>query len=225
MGILTDIEKITILIADDHSLVREGIRKILELEPDLQVVGEAATGQEAIEMTRRYQPQVIIMDINMPGLNGIEATKVIRQEWPQIAILALTIHDDEEYIIELLRSGVSGYVLKDISAEELVQAVYQVARGARVIHPGVAQKVIGCIQKQKPFTPAPVSIPLTAREREILIHVSLGKSNREIARELFISEKTVKNHLTHIFHKIGVSDRTQAALYALKHGLNDAKLE
>ncbi|MGI9859786.1 response regulator transcription factor [Moorella naiadis] len=222
---MPDEGKITVLIADDHPLVREGIRKILELEAGLQVVGEAATGQEAITLTRRCHPQVIIMDINMPGLNGIEATKVIKREWPQIAILALTIHDDEEYIIELLRSGVSGYVLKDIGAAELVQAVYQVARGVQVIHPGVAQKVIGCIQKQETFTPAPVSIPLTEREQEILIQVSRGKSNREIARELFISEKTVKNHLTHIFHKIGVADRTQAALYALKHGLTNGKLE
>jgi len=217
--------KITIVIADDHPLIREGIRKILELEPGFQVVAEAENGQEAITMSRQYLPDVILMDINLPVLNGIEATKIIRRELPQINVLALTIHDDEEYIIELLRSGVSGYVLKDIRAEELVKAIYQVAQGYQVIHPGVAKKVIGYIQKKDLTVSASQSaISLTEREREILIHVSLGKSNRQIARDLYISEKTVKNHLTNIFRKIGVSDRTQAALYALKHGLTGVNL-
>lgn len=217
--------KISIVIADDHPLVREGIRKILELEPGIQVVAEAGNGQEAIAMARRHRPDVILIDINMPGLNGIEATKVIRRELPQTGILALTIHDDEEYIIELLKCGVSGYVLKDIGAEELVKAIFQVARGYQVIHPGIAPKVIDYIQKKDlPANSSTEGLPLTPREREILVHVSLGKSNREIARDLYISEKTVKNHLTNIFHKIGVSDRTQAALYALKHGLSGGNL-
>ena len=214
------VNKITIIIADDHPLIREGIRKILELEPGFQVVAEAENGQDAITMCRRYLPAVILMDINLPVLNGIEATKTIREELPQTKILALTIHDDEEYIIELLRAGVSGYILKDIRAEELVKAIYQVAQGYQVIHPGVAQKVIGYIQKKdSAITSSQNAVSLTEREREILIHVSLGKSNREIARDLYISDKTVKNHLTNIFRKIGVGDRTQAALYALKHGL------
>lgn len=212
--------KISIVIADDHPLIREGIRKILELEPGFEVVAEVENGQEAIEASRQYLPAVILMDINLPVLNGIEATKIIRRELPQTNVLALTIHDDEEYIIELLRSGVSGYVLKDIRAEELVKAIYQVARGYQVIHPEVAQKVVDYIRKKEVAVAAPeTNIVLTDREREILIHVSLGKSNREIARDLYISEKTVKNHLTNIFRKIGVSDRTQAVLYALKHGL------
>ncbi|WP_258361055.1 response regulator [Moorella sulfitireducens] len=217
--------KITLMIADDHPLVREGIRKILELEPGIQVVAEAGNGQEAIAMARLHRPDVILIDINMPGLNGIEATRVIRRELPQTGILALTIHDDEEYIIELLKSGVSGYVLKDIGADELVKAIFQVARGYQVIHPGIAPKIVEYIQKRDLPTNLPVDmLPLTPREREILAQVSRGKSNREIARELYISEKTVKNHLTNIFHKIGVSDRTQAALYALKRGLSDGNL-
>ena len=218
-------DKITIVIADDHPLIREGIRKILELESGFQVIAEVQNGQEAVEVARQYVPDVVLMDINLPVLNGIEATKIIRRELPQTNVLALTIHDDEEYIIELLRSGVSGYVLKDIRAEELVQAIYQVAQGYQVIHPGVAQKVVDYIQKKEVATgPPKTNIVLTEREREILIHVSLGKSNREIARDLYISEKTVKNHLTNIFRKIGVSDRTRAVLYALKHGLGGVNL-
>lgn len=217
--------KIAVVIADDHPLVREGIRKILELDPNIHIVAEAGDGREAVALARRYRPDVILIDINMPGLNGIEVTKIIRRELPQIGILALTIHDDEEYIIELLKCGVTGYVLKDIGADELIKAVLQVARGYQVIHPGIAPKVRNYLQKKEAsISLQPEELPLTPREREILIQVSLGKSNREIARDLFISEKTVKNHLTNIFHKIGVSDRTQAALYDLKHGLSDGKL-
>lgn len=212
--------KITIVIADDHPLIREGIRKILELEPGFQVVAEVENGQEAIDVSRQYVPAVVLMDINLPVVNGIEATKIIRRELPQVNVLALTIHDDEEYIIELLRAGVCGYVLKDIRAEDLVKAIYQVSQGYQVIHPGVAQKVIDYIQRKEVAVSAMEEVvSLTEREREILVHVSLGKSNREVARDLYISEKTVKNHLTNIFRKIGVSDRTQAVLYALKHGM------
>ncbi len=218
--------KIKIVIVDDHPLVREGVRKILELEPNFQVVAEAEDGQKAIAMSRRHLPDVVLIDINLPVLNGIEATKIIRRELPQTYVLALTIHNEEEYIIELLRSGASGYVLKDVQAEDLVKAVYQVAQGYQIIHPGIAQKLISYIQKEEniAFTSAKAAINLTRREREVLIHVSLGKSNREIAKDLYISEKTVKNHLTSIFRKIDVKDRTQAALYALKHGLTGANL-
>lgn len=215
-------KRITIVIADDHPLIREGIRKIVELEPGFKVIAEAENGQEAVNLARKHKPDVVLMDINLPVMNGIEATKIIYGELPQTHVLALTIHDDEEYIIELLRSGVSGYVLKDIKAEELVKAIFQVSQGYQVIHPGIAQKVVGYIQKKDPEVSISRSEEdLTDREREILAQVSLGKSNREIARELFISEKTVKNHLTNIFRKIRVNDRTQAALYALKHGITE----
>lgn len=200
--------KIAVVIADDHPLVREGIRKILELDPNIHVVAEAGDGREAVALARRYRPDVILIDINMPGLNGIEITKIIRRELPRTGILALTIHDDEEYIIELLKCGVTGYILKDIGADELIKAVLQVARGYQVIHPGIAPKVRDYLQKKEaPFSLQSEELPLTPREREILIQVSLGKSNREIARDLYISEKTVKNHLTNIFHDSGA--RTQ----------------
>lgn len=214
-------DKITVLIADDHALVREGIRKILALDPRVAVIGEAEDGQKAINLARRLKPRVILMDINLPVLNGIEATRVIRQELPQAAVIALTIHDDEEYIVELFRAGVSGYLLKDISAEGLLQAVLQAAEGLPALHPRVTRKVLRFLQDVHPPQRQEVEVHLTPREREILAYIGKGASNRQIASCLYISEKTVKNHLTRIFRKIGVQDRTQAAVYALKHGLTD----
>ncbi|MGI9951067.1 response regulator transcription factor [Moorellaceae bacterium AZ2] len=217
--------KITVLIADDHPLVREGIRKIMSLDPRLAVVGEAEDGQKAVELARVLRPRVVLMDINLPVLNGIEATKIIRREVPQAAVIALTIHDHEEYIVELLKAGVSGYILKDVSAEGLLNAVLQVAEGIQVIHPGITKKVLRFLEEAGAEKQAGGEVPLTPREKEILAFVGRGASNRQIASRLFISEKTVKNHLTRIFRKIGVQDRTQAAVYALKHGLTDAKLK
>lgn len=217
-------QRITVIIADDHALVREGIRKILSLDPRLEVVGEAEDGRKAVELARVLRPRVVLMDINLPVLNGIEATKIIRREVPQTHVIALTIHDHEEYIVELLKAGVSGYILKDVSTEGLLNAVLQVAEGIQVIHPGVTQKVLRFLSQAGGPGQGEGKVPLTPREREILAYVGRGASNRQIANRLFISEKTVKNHLTRIFRKIGVQDRTQAAVYALKHGLTDANL-
>ncbi|MDN5346626.1 MAG: two-component system, NarL family, response regulator DegU [Clostridia bacterium] len=216
---------IRVLIADDHPLVREGIRKILGLEPRISIVGEATDGQEAVELAKSCRPDIVLMDINMPRINGIEATKAIKKSLPDTSIIALTIHDDDEYIMELLRAGISGYVLKDIGTEALLNTVLQVAEGLPVIHPGIAKKMLGLLQNKHSPDPGNRNPLLTSREKEVLLHVVKGKSNREIAKELYISEKTVKNHLTNIFRKLGVHDRTQAALYALKHGLTDAKLD
>ncbi|GFN23954.1 response regulator [Thermanaeromonas sp. C210] len=217
--------KITVLIADDHPLMREGIRKILSLDPRLAVVGEAEDGQKAVELARVLRPRIVLMDINLPVLNGIEATKIIRREVPQAHVIALTIHDHEEYIVELLKAGVSGYILKDVSAEGLLNAVLQVAEGIQVIHPGITKKVLRFLAQADGQKEGEGRVPLTPREKEILAYVGRGASNRQIASRLFISEKTVKNHLTRIFRKIGVQDRTQAAVYALKHGLTDANLK
>lgn len=218
-------EKIPVLIADDHPLVREGIRKILSLEPRIVVVGEAADGRTVIELARKLKPRIILMDINLPLINGLEATKVIRREVPQAEVIALTIHEEEEYIMELFRAGVAGYLLKDISAEGLVEAILKVAEGEPVIHPGVTKKVLRLLAESPREGQAGSEAALTRREKEILACVVKGESNREIAQRLYISEKTVKNHLTRIFRKIGVQDRTQAAVYALKHGLTDVTLE
>lgn len=211
---------IKVLIVDDHALLREGLIKILSLEDDLKIIGEAGKGEEAIELTRTLKPNVILMDINMPGVNGIEATKVIKKEFPSIGIIALTIHDDEEYIFELVRAGVSGYVLKDIQPERLVSAIRDVAQGKSVIHPNITAKLLGELNRLSERKNRPSSFgELTMREIEVLELIAQGMANKDIARVLFISEKTVKNHVTSIFRKLNVEDRTQAALYAVKNKL------
>lgn len=211
---------IKVLIVDDHALLREGLIKILSLENDLEIIGEASDGEEAIILARRLIPDIILMDINMPGINGIEATKIIKAELPQIGIIALTIHDDEEYIFELVRVGVSGYVLKDIQPERLVAAIKDVAQGKSVIHPDITAKLLGEFNRLSERKARPSSFDdLTMRELDVLELIAKGMANRDIAQSLFISEKTVKNHVTNIFRKLSVEDRTQAALYAIKNKL------
>lgn len=211
---------IKILIVDDHALLREGLIKILSLEEELEIIGEASKGEEAIDLARKLRPDIILMDINMPGINGIEATKVIKKELPQIGIIALTIHDDEEYIFELVRAGVPGYVLKDISPERLISAIKDVAQGKSVIHPNITAKLLGEFNRLSERKSRPNSFEdLTMREIEVLELIAKGMANKDIAHTLFISEKTVKNHVTNIFRKLNVDDRTQAALYAVKNKL------
>lgn len=211
---------IKVLIVDDHALLRDGLVKILSLEEDLEIIGEAGKGEEAIELTRRLNPDVILMDINMPGMNGIEATKIIKKEFPKTGIIALTIHDDEEYIFELVRAGVSGYVLKDIQPERLISAIRDVAQGKSVIHPNITAKILGEFNRLAGRKSRLSScLELTIREMEVLELITKGMTNKDIAQALFISEKTVKNHVTNIFRKLDVKDRTQAALYAIKNKL------
>lgn len=209
-------EQIRVLIADDHPLIREGVRKILDLEPAIAVVGEASDGEECIRVAREKKPDVILMDINMPRLNGIEATRILKQELPGTAIVILTIHEDERYLLQLIQAGCSGYILKDVDASRLIEAVHAAAQGKAVIHPALTAKVFAELKKQKRHRPA---VQLTNRELEILSFLVKGSSNTEIAHRLFISEKTVKNHLTSIFRKLGVADRTQAVVYAIKERL------
>jgi len=211
---------IKVLIVDDHALLREGLAKILSLDEDLEIIGEAGRGEEAVNLARRLNPDVVLMDINMPGLNGIEATKLIKAELPRIGIIALTIHDDEEYIFELVRAGVSGYVLKDIQPERLIAAIKDVAQGKSVIHPDITAKLLGEFNRLSKRKARPTSFDdLTERELDVLELIAKGMANRDIAQRLFISEKTVKNHITNIFRKLNVDDRTQAALYAIKNKL------
>ncbi len=210
-------DKIKVLIVDDHPLVREGLVKILSMEDNIQVVGEAENGEHAVELAFKISPDIILMDINMPVINGIEATKMIKGQRPEIEIIALTIHDQEEYLFELIRAGVSGYVLKDISPDLLVKTIVGVYKGESFIPPSLMAKMFAefsrlsslSSQHNKPMG-------LTKREVEVLRLVALGDSNRTIAEKLFISEKTVKNHLTSIFQKLRVNDRTQAAIRAVK---------
>ena len=217
-------DKIGVLIADDHPLVREGVRKILSTSDDIEVVGEASNGEEAVLLAAEKKPDVILMDINMPVLDGIEATKKIKASSPGTKIIALTIHEQEEYLFELIKAGACGYILKDINPDDLVSAVIGAYRGRSYLPPSMTSKVfeefnrLAVRQNEKAGTRG-----LTRREMDVLQLVAKGSSNREIAQMLFISEKTVKNHLTSIFQKLGVQDRTQAALRAIKTGLVDIK--
>ncbi|NLO75995.1 MAG: response regulator transcription factor [Clostridia bacterium] len=211
---------ISVVIIDDHPLVREGLRKILELEPGIKVIDEAGDGQGAINIARKFKPDVILMDINMPGTNGVEATRIIKREFPNMGIIALTIHEDEEYVLELVRAGVSGYVLKDIAPAKLVETIRTVAAGNSVIDPTITRTLFSELNRLTRRRHAQEEWEsLTEREMDILKLITQGKSNKEIAVDLCISEKTVKNHITYVFRKLKVDDRTQAVLFAIKNRL------
>ncbi|MBI2906213.1 MAG: response regulator transcription factor [Chloroflexi bacterium] len=212
------LDKIRVIIADDHAVVREGTRRLLEQEPDLEVVGEAADGQEAVALATRLKPGVAIMDIAMPRLDGIEATRQIKALCPSITILALTAYDDDQFIFSLLEAGAAGYLLKSVRGHELVEAVREVHAGESVLHPSVARKVLNRFAgSSKPRKQEPVDI-LSDREMEVLKLASRGLSNQEIANQLSLSTRTVQGHLGHIFNKLEVGSRTEAVVHALKEG-------
>ncbi|MCL6447132.1 MAG: response regulator transcription factor [Armatimonadetes bacterium] len=206
---------IKVIIADDHSLIREGLRRILSLAPNITIAGEAENGEQAVELARQTGADVVLMDVNMPGMNGITACKLIREEMPGTKIIALTIHDQEEYLFELIRAGVSAYLLKDVSPDKLLETIFGVTRGESYLSPRLTARVF---QEFNRLAGGQGSI-LTRRELEILQLLAEGESNKSIAQKLLISEKTVKNHLTSIFQKLNVTDRTQAVLYAIKNKL------
>jgi DNA-binding NarL/FixJ family response regulator len=214
------LEPIQVLLADDHTLFRKGIRSILEPMPDVVVVGEAASGPEVVARARELVPDVILMDIKMPGISGIEATRQILQENPHIGIILLTMFDDPESVFSGMRAGARGYVLKEAEPEELRRAVEAAYRGEVILCPIMARKVLEHFgrepKRQQPELPYG---ELTQREIEVLQLAAHGLSNKEIAGKLLISEKTVKNHVANIFSKLQVNDRTQAVLYALRKGL------
>lgn len=211
-------DKIRILVADDHGVVREGTRRILEQEEDLSVVAEAADGEEAVRLATHFKPDVVVMDIAMPKMDGIEATKRIKELCPQIAVLIFSAYDDEQFILRVLEAGAAGYLLKSIRSRELIDAIRAVRAGEAVLHPSIARKVLNR------FVPAPgkakesAAESLTEREMEILRLASRGLSNQDIAKELFLSVRTVQGHLGHIFSKLQVSSRTEAVVHGLKAG-------
>ncbi len=206
---------IRLLLVDDHQLFREGLRRILELEPDITVVGEASNGLEAMTSVSRAKPDVVLMDINMPGLGGVEATRQIKAEWPHLAILVLTIHDDSEYLFEVLRAGAAGYLLKDVEPSRLLEAIRTVARGGSVVTPALTGRLIVEFSRlSKPQSDAEQL--LSTREQEVLCLMAEGLGNKDIAQKLYISEKTVKNHVSSILRKLNVSDRTQAVVQGVK---------
>ncbi|MGV8120703.1 MAG: response regulator [Candidatus Xenobiia bacterium LiM19] len=218
-----DSDKIKILIVDDHTLVREGFAKMLELEPQFEVLGQSSSARDAIEKTRNLKPDIVLMDIKLPGINGIEATRMIKSEFPDVEVIILSMYDEEEYVMESVKAGATGYVLKDISADELFSAIKVVHSGGSLIQPGLARKVLkefAHMAKESPQgSGKSVLKELSDREIEVLQSVSEGKSNKEIAEKLMISEKTVKAHLRTIFRKLEVSDRAQAVAEAMRKGL------
>lgn len=213
-------DKIRLLIADDHVLVREGLVKLLQRDESIVIVDEVGDGQGAINIARKTQPDVIIMDINMPGTNGIEATQVIKKEMPETKVIALTIYEDDE-VVQMVKAGVSAYILKDVAGVELIDTVHRVMNGEVVIHPRVARRLIKEVAAEK--SSHTEEVRLTRRELDVIALLVQGKSNKDMADVMFISEKTVKNHLTSIFRKLNVRDRTQAVLYALKHQMVKAE--
>ena len=214
---------IRVLLVDDQALFREGLETLLSVHRDIQVVGQASNGQEAVEVAVKVQPDVVLMDVRMPILDGVRATRLLKETLPQCRVIVLTTFDDDEYIFDALRTGAAGYLLKDVASTRLVEAIRATARGESILEPSVAAKVIAEFTRVSSLVPAAqmeqLVEPLSERELEILALIARGTSNKEIASQLFIAEGTVKNHVTHILGKLGVRDRTQAALKARELGL------
>ncbi|WP_028543951.1 response regulator [Paenibacillus taiwanensis] len=227
--------KIRVLLADDHQLFREGLKRILNMEEDLEVIGECGDGIQVLEFCNDEVPDVVLMDINMPIENGVVATERMRDIFPDVKVIILSIHDDESYVFETLRKGASGYLLKDMEAESLINAIRSVVTGYAYIHPKVTGKLIQQLRRMTLLDERGVmeqdaskengvrlnnmeDNPLTRREAEVLRLMAEGKSNKNIGEFLFISEKTVKNHVSSILQKMEVDDRTQAVINSIKNG-------
>ncbi len=214
---------IRVLIADDQLLVRAGFKQLLDREPDLEVVGEAADGAEAVELARRSHPKVVVMDIRMPTLDGLEATRRVVAGSPEARVLILTTFDLDEYVFEALRSGASGFLLKDAAPEELVSAVRLVARGDALLAPSVTRRVIEEFARSAPTAAQAKPLDeLTAREQEVFLLLVRGRSNAEIAEQLFLTDGTVKTHVAHILRKLQLRDRIQAVILAYETGITRA---
>jgi DNA-binding NarL/FixJ family response regulator len=214
---------IRVLLVDDQALFREGLETLLSVHKDIQVVGQASNGQEALEAAAKVHPDVVLMDVRMPILDGVQATRRLKRALPECRVIVLTTFDDDEYVFDALRAGAVGYLLKDVASARLVEAIRGTARGESILEPSVAAKVIAEFTRVSSMVPAAqmdqLVEPLSERELEILAWIARGYSNKEIASQLFIAEGTVKNHVTHILGKLGVRDRTQAALKARELGL------
>ncbi len=205
---------ISILLVDDQNLIRQGLKALLELEPDLKVIGEAENGQLAIECVAKLQPNVVLMDIRMPVMDGVTATKEICQQFPQVHILILTTFDDDTYVAAAIKYGAKGYLLKDTPSEEIAAAIRAVDRGYTPLAPGMIEKVISGQVHESEVALPPEIAELTPRELEVLKLIATGDNNREIAQKLYISEGTVKNHVTNLLNRLNLRDRTQAAILA-----------
>ncbi len=215
-------EPITVIIVDDHRVVRQGVRAFLETHPDITVVAEAASGQEAVRLAAHHAPDVMLMDLVMPGMDGVEATRAVKRISPRTQIIVLTSYHEDEHIFPAIRAGAISYLLKDVAPEDLADAVRKAARGEAVLHPRVAARLIQELHaaRETPTAAAPSPFAeLTERELEVLRLIAQGMSNAAIAAQLVISERTVKSHVSNILSKLHLSDRTQAAVYAWQKGL------
>lgn len=216
-------KRIRLVLADDHAMVRAGTRELLEQQSDIEIVGEASNGAEAVQLAQELQPDVVVMDVRMPGMSGVEATRRIKADFPDIKVLVLTAHDDDEYVFALLQAGANGYMMKTAEIDELVKAIRTVAAGQSMLAPTIAGKVVAQFTSGKPVPePRPTAEHhyegLTQRELDILTLVGQGLSNKQIGKKLFISDRTVQAHLSNIFSKLGVSSRTEAVMYAVRKG-------
>jgi NarL family two-component system response regulator LiaR len=224
-----EMKKIKVLIVDDHAVVRQGLRTFIDLQDDMQVVGEGVNGAEAIELARRLQPDIVLLDLVMPQMSGVEATSKIIEGSPNSRVLILTSFGEDDKVFPAIRAGAQGYLLKDIHPDDLVQAVREAYQGQVQLHPDIAKKLMSAVAGTSAQETGPIgdqaSRPgldqLTEREQEVLHLIAQGLNNREIAGQMIISEKTVKTHVSNILSKLSLADRTQAAIWALKHGLGD----
>ena len=210
-----------VLIADDHVIVREGLIALLNMADDIEVVGEAADGREAIDMTEQLRPDVVLMDIRMTKLDGVQATREIRARFPEVHVIALTNYDDDEYVFDCLRYGASGYLMKDVSPEDLVKAIKSAVQDESLVDPSVLNKVLTQFRQLTEDDSNHADDKLSPREKEVLEALTAGLSNKEIAQKLYIAEKTVKAHFGSIYRKMNVSTRSQAIVVAVKSGLVD----
>jgi DNA-binding NarL/FixJ family response regulator len=209
-----------VLIADDQAIVRDGLELLLKLEPDIEVIGVAQDGAEAVELVAKKSPDLVLMDLKMPGLNGVEATRRICAQFPRTKILVLTTFDDDEWVFDAIRAGASGYLLKDTPREKVIEAIRGTVAGKSYVDPIVAGKLLDQVANQQERPSTLITARLTGREVDVLRLIARGFLNSEIAENLHLSEGTIRNHVSAIFSKLDVSDRTQAAILAIRHGLD-----
>jgi DNA-binding NarL/FixJ family response regulator len=208
-----------VIICDDQAIVRDGLTMLLKLEPDIQVTGTAEDGDAALEMVKKEKPDLVLMDLKMPIMNGVEATRQIRIKYPEVKVLVLTTYNDDEWVFDAVQAGASGYLLKDTPREELIKAIKGTVAGKTYVDPSIAGRVLEQVSSQSVHETSLITSKLTEREIEILRMIAKGLNNADISERLFLSEGTVRNYVSNILAKLGVSDRTQAAVIAIQHGL------
>ncbi|WP_394793002.1 response regulator [Armatimonas sp.] len=213
-------EEITVLLTDDHAIVRQGVRAFLDTQPDIKVVGEASSGEEAVRLCESLAPDIVLMDLLMPGMGGVEATRQVKAISPRTQVIVLTSYHEDEHVIPAIRAGALSYLLKDAAAGEIATAIRKAAVGEVTLSPAIAAQMMKAVTGQRKATePSGSESPLTNRELEVIRLIAGGLSNTDIAEKLFVSEKTVKSHVSNILAKLHVTDRTQAAVYAWREGI------